>query len=192
MKIKYLALLIVFALTACKQEVRIKKIDVSEHGIFVNTKQSITAKINELIDSLNDEPVSITFPKGRYDFYPDSNYFRSYFETNTYDVNPKRLAILLDKKKNITIDAQGSDFIYHGHLQPFTLDNSENIIIRNVNIDWDKPLTAESEVIEADSVHILIKIDTAQFPYIVHPCIQSDLLKEVNLLFFYLQNLVNL
>ena len=70
-------------LTACKQEVRIKKIDVSEHGIVANTKQSITAKINELIESLNDEPVIITFPKGRYDFYPDSNYFRPYFETNS-------------------------------------------------------------------------------------------------------------
>ncbi len=168
MKTIFLSITIAFIFTACKQEVRIKKIDVSDYGIVANTKQNTTAKINELIESLNDEPVIITFPKGRYDFYPDSNYFRPYFETNTYDVNPKRLAILIDKKKNITIDARGSDFIYHGHIQPFTLDNTENISIRNVNIDWDKPLTAESEVIEADSVHILIKIDTAQFPYTVH------------------------
>ncbi|MBK7651844.1 MAG: hypothetical protein IPJ20_15475 [Flammeovirgaceae bacterium] len=125
-------------------------------------------KINKLIENLNDEPATIVFPKGRYDFYPDSSYFKTYFETNTYDVNPKRLAILLERKKNITIDAQGSDFIYHGHIQPFTLDNSENIKIENVNIDWDQPLTAESEVIESDSTHILIKIDTMQFPYLVH------------------------
>jgi hypothetical protein len=168
MKIKYLSFIIIFMLVACKQEVRIKKINVSDHGIVANTKQSITSKINKLIEGLNGEAVTIIFPKGRYDFYPDSNYFRPYFETNTYDVNPKRLAILLDKKKNITIDAQGSDFIYHGHIQPFTVDNSENITIKNVNIDWDKPLTAESEVIEADSTHILIKIDTNQFPYTVH------------------------
>jgi hypothetical protein len=112
--------------------------------------------------------VEIVFPKGRYDFYPDSNYLRNYYETNTYDVNPKRLAILLDKKKNITIDAGGSDFVFHDHIQPFTLDNSENITIKNVNIDWDFPLTADAEVIEADSVHILVRIDTCQFPFIVH------------------------
>jgi hypothetical protein len=78
------------------------------------------------------------------------------------------LAILLEKKKNLTIDAQGSDFIYHGHIQPFTVDNSENITIKNVNIDWAQPLTAEAKVIEADSNHILVEIDTFQFPYTVH------------------------
>ena len=165
----YLSLLIAFIFIGCKPEETTKKIDVSDYGIVANTKKSITASINKLIEGLkNDEPVTIIFPKGRYDFYQDSSYFKPYFETNTYDVNPKRLAILLEKKKNVTIDAQGSDFIYHGHIQPFTLDNSDNITLKNINIDWEKPLTAESEVIEADSKHILIKIDATQFPYTVH------------------------
>ena len=124
-------------LSACSQEAEIKQINVKDYGIEANTKVSITGAINELIHNLDDDQVVISFPKGRYDFYPDSAYFRDYFESNTYDINPKRLAILLDKKKNITIDAQGSDFIFHGHIQPFTLDNSENINIKNVNFDWD-------------------------------------------------------
>ena len=159
--------LTIIILTACTFEEKVEKIDVSEYGIIANTRQNITSSINQLIEELGDKPVEIVFPKGRYDFYPDSNYFKTYFETNTYDVNPKRLAILLEKKKDITIDAQGSDFIYHDHIQPFTIDNSENITIRNVTIDWDFPLTAESEVIEASSTHILIKIDLKQFPYTV-------------------------
>jgi len=168
MKAIFSSIAIGFIFGACQQEEKIKKIYVSDHGIAANTRNSITAKINQLIEGLDDEPVEIVFPKGRYDFYPDSNYLRPYFETNTYDVNPKRLAILLANKKNITLDAQGSDFIYHDHIQPFTLDNSENITIKNVNIDWDIPLTAESEVIEADSTHLLIKIDITQFPYTVN------------------------
>jgi hypothetical protein len=168
MRIIYLSFLILFILISCKQKETIQTINVKDYGIPANTFQSITTEINELIEGLNDGPVVIVFPKGRYDFYPDSNYLRPYFETNTYDVNPKRLAILIDKKKNITIDAQGSNFIYHGHIQPFTLDNSENICIKNVNIDWDKPLNAEAEIVETDSTHILMKIDTNQFPYKVH------------------------
>ncbi|TRX71237.1 right-handed parallel beta-helix repeat-containing protein [Carboxylicivirga sp. M1479] len=158
----------VFTFTSCTHPNQIKTINVQDYGIEANTKQCITSDINKLIESLGDEAVEIVFPKGRYDFYPDSNYLRPYYETNTYDVNPKRLAILLDKKKNITIDAQGSDFIYHGHIQPFTLDNSENITIKNVNIDWDIPLTAEAKVVEADAKHILLKIDESQFPYSVN------------------------
>ncbi len=173
MIIKYFKNIIVFAFFAaaifstCTTQ-KVKKIVVSDYGIKANTKQSITAQVNKLIEDLNDEPVEILFPKGRYDFFPDSNYFKPYFETNTYDVNPKRLAIFLKNKKNIIINAQGSDFIYHNHIQPFTLDNSENITIKNVNIDWEFPLTAESEVIEASAKHILLKIDTAQFPYKMH------------------------
>lgn len=143
-------------------------INVQDYGITPNTGENITSKINKLIESIGTAPVVISFPKGRYDFYPDSTYMKPYYESNTYDVNPKRLAILIDHKQHIVIDANNSDFIYHDHIQPFTLDNSSNITIKNVNIDWDKPLTAESEVISADSTHILIKIDTAQFPYTIH------------------------
>ncbi|MBK3519670.1 right-handed parallel beta-helix repeat-containing protein [Carboxylicivirga marina] len=140
-------------------------INVEEYGIKADTQECIVAQINQLIENLDEQPTTIVFPKGRYDFYPDSNYLRPYFETNTYDVNPKRLGILLDKKSNITIDGQGSEFIYHGHIQPFTLDHSSNITLKNINIDWDIPLTAESEVMEASSSHLLLKIDTKQFPF---------------------------
>ncbi|UOB18446.1 alpha-1,3-galactosidase-related protein [Abyssalbus ytuae] len=168
MKTIYKYILIAILFSGCAEKLKIKEINVSDYGIVPNTKKNFTKEINELIYNLNDEPVTILFPKGRYDFYPHSLYFRPYYETNTYDLNPKRLAILIEKKKNITIDAQGSDFIYHDHIQPFTVDNSENISIKNVNIDWDQPLTAEAEVIEADSTHILVKIDKKQFPYAVH------------------------
>jgi hypothetical protein len=162
----FISVLLVFS--ACKPEQKVRVINVKDFGIEANTYESITGKINKLTETLGEEPTLIVFPKGRYDFWPDSNYFKPYYETNTYDVNPKRLAIFLENKKNITIDAQESDFIYHDHIQPFTLDNSENITIKNVNIDWEKPLTAEAEVLEADAKHIKVKIDTFQFPYKVH------------------------
>lgn len=166
---KLMSFLLILSFVSCQTEMPTKVIHVGEYGIKPNTKQSITAQINHLIDEIDDngKETIIVFPKGRYDFYPDSNYLRPYYETNTYDVNPKRLAILFDSKKNITLDAQGTDFIYHGHIQPFTIDHSENITIKNVNIDWDKPLNAEGKIIEADGDHILMRIDSLQFPYTV-------------------------
>lgn len=159
-----LAILILLGSCTQKQEI----INIKDHGILPNTGENMVGIINEIINGLDSFPTTIIFPKGRYDFYPDSNFTAAYFETNTYDVNPKNLAILLRNKKNVIIDAQGSDFIYHGHIQPFTIDNSENICIENVNIDWDHPLTAEALVLEADSSHILIQIDTIQFPYLLN------------------------
>ncbi|PID26479.1 MAG: alpha-1,3-galactosidase B [Candidatus Cloacimonadota bacterium] len=168
MKKTLITLLFACLTTGYNSELDTNIINVSDYGIIPNTKECITSKINKIIENLEDKPTTIIFPKGRYDFYPDSNYLKNYYETNTYDINPKRLAIFLERKRNITIDAKGSDFIYHDHIQPFTVDNCSNIKIKNVNIDWDNPLTAESEIIEADSTHILIKIDKGQFPYTVH------------------------
>lgn len=155
-------------LTICIAQNKGKKINVNDYGIVANTKENLTVKVNKMIESLGNEDVQIVFPKGRYDFYPDAAYYRTYYESNTYDADTRKLAVLIKNKKNITIDAKQSDFVYHGHIQPFTLDNTENITIKNVNIDWDVPLTTEAEVIEADSKHILIKIDIAQSPYRIH------------------------
>lgn len=45
------------------------------------------------------------------------------------------------------IDGNGSELIFHGHLQPFTLDGCENITLRNFTIDWEKPIVSECRVI---------------------------------------------
>ncbi|RED26396.1 hypothetical protein BD847_0314 [Flavobacterium cutihirudinis] len=168
MKKIFLTSILLSFLTICTAQNKVKKINVKDYGILANTKENLTAKVNQLIEGLGNESVQITFPKGRYDFFPDANYYRTYYESNTYDADTRKLAILIKNKKNITIDAQQSDFVYHGHIQPFTLDNAENITIKNINIDWDVPLTSESEIIEADENHILMKIDITQSPYKIH------------------------
>ena len=69
MKILISSLMIMFVLFACKNEKKIKQINVNDFGITANTNQSVTALVNQLIENLSDEPVKIIFPKGRYDFY---------------------------------------------------------------------------------------------------------------------------
>ena len=126
----------------------------------------MTSKMNRLIESLPDgTTIQLVFEDGRYDFYPDSNYFKPYFETNTYDVNPKRLGIFVSGKKDIIFEGNGAEFVFHGHIQPITLERSENVTIRNMSIDWDVPLTAEAKVVAADNLHVQLEIDPEQFPY---------------------------
>jgi hypothetical protein len=79
----YLITLMVFYFIGCTVESKIKLIDVSDYGITPNTGMNTSVEINRLIEGLDDEAVTIVFPKGRYDFYPDSSYFKEYFETNT-------------------------------------------------------------------------------------------------------------
>lgn len=162
---RFILMFFLLALLGCKTAPPLV-VDVSEFGIVPGTAENTTGKLNRLIDSLaSGKPLILRFQPGRYDFFPDSAWAREYFETNTYDVNPKRLGVLIDRKRNVTIDGQGADFIFHGHMQPFTLDHSENISIRNLNIDWDKPMTAEAQILASGPDEILLGIDTIQFPY---------------------------
>ena len=109
----------------------------------------------------------LIFPKGRYDFWPQHSIEREYFESNTTDINPKRLAVLIDNIDGLTIDAGGSDFIMHDRMQPFTIDNSRNIVVRNVNIDWDIPLSAQAVVGETADGYIDLHINGYESPYII-------------------------
>ena len=144
-------------------------LDITDFGIKPGTGENAIFAVQEAIEKAKsiDGEVLIKFPVGRYDFRTDSSHVKTYFESNTTDNNPKNLAFLIEKCQNLIIDGGGSDFVFHGPMQPFSIDNSKNITIKNVNIDWDIPLTAQAEVISATNNIIELKIDTNQFPYII-------------------------
>jgi hypothetical protein len=52
-------------------------------------------------------------------------------------------------------------------MQPFTIDNSRNITIRNLSIDWDIPLSAQAQVAEVTGEYIDLDINACESPYII-------------------------
>jgi hypothetical protein len=92
---------------------------------------------------------------------------REYFESNTTDINPKRLAVLIEDKTDFRLDGGGSEFIMHDRMQPITVDNSNGVNIENLSIDWEVPLTAEAQVTKVLENGFEIKIDASMFPYII-------------------------
>ncbi len=109
----------------------------------------------------------LIFPKGRYDFWPEYTTKKNYFESNTDVIPLRRCPILFEQMKNLTIDCQGADFVFHDHMQPFTIDGCENITIRNVSIDWDIPMTAQAQVMAVTSNYIDLAINVTESPYII-------------------------
>ncbi|MBS1915607.1 MAG: alpha-1,3-galactosidase B [Bacteroidetes bacterium] len=111
--------------------------------------------------------VVLIFPQGRYDFWPQYCEEKLYYESNT-DVIPLRTCpILILQQHHFIIDGSGADFIFHGRMQPFTIDSSTDITIKNVNIDWDIPMTAQAQVMEVNDNYIDVAINTKESPYII-------------------------
>lgn len=143
-------------------------IQVTEYGLKPNSRINAVRAVKNALEACRakENPV-LVFPKGRYDFWPEYSTRKLYYESNT-DVIPERVCpILIENFKGLTIDCEGSDFIFHAAMQPFTIDKSENITLKNINIDWDIPLTAQAQVVETNDNYIDIAINVLESPYVI-------------------------
>lgn len=143
-------------------------IRVANFGLQPNSRVNAVPYLQKALAKAAEKPGSvILLDNGRYDFWPQQATEREYHETNTYDINPKILAVFLEKVNNLTIDGRGAELIMHGRMQPFTLDHCTNITLKNFSIDWEIPLTAQGEVVTRNSHSIDLAIDRMQYPYII-------------------------
>lgn len=161
-------LLLSLGITTSGFSIQYDTLRVTDFGLLPDSRQNATLVIQKVLKKASelDHPM-IVFKKGRYDFWPQYAEEKVYYESNTTDINPKRLGILVENFENLVIDGSGAEFIFHDRMQPVTVDNSSNVEIRNFTIDWDIPLTAQAEVMEIDDVSILLKINKYESPYII-------------------------
>lgn len=104
---------------------------------------------------------------GEHHFYADRAQQDSLYLSNTTDVLPKNLAIVLRGLRDVVIDGGGAMLVMHGQIQPLTLLDCQNVKVKNLRIDWRYPLTAQGRVESVDHKGFAVKIDTSQFPYLV-------------------------
>jgi hypothetical protein len=141
---------------------------ITDFGIQPDSRQNAVPAVQRALEKCRSMPNAILyFPRGRYDFWPQHAVEKVYFESNTTDNNPKRNAIFIYGMQGLKIEGGGSSFIYHDRIQPFTIDSSRDIIIQNLSIDWDIPLTAQAEVLDTGSNFVDLQIDEQQYPFII-------------------------
>lgn len=87
----------------------------------------------------------IKFPKGTFHFYP--TYAPDFYCAITNNDNGlKRTPFPIIDFKNFHLDGGGSDFIFHGRILPFIIENSSGIAITDLNIDWEVPFFVQGTV----------------------------------------------
>ncbi len=107
-----------------------------------------TPKLYESLKGLESGSV-ITFEKGIYNFYPEKAIEKYCYISNHNDVIT-RIAFDMDGVENITIDGNGSEFIFHGRMIPFLVADSENITVKNLSIDYSEPFHSEGTVVSVN------------------------------------------
>lgn len=124
-----------------------QKIDMSAYNI--TGVKDVTPIVYKAIKAIKGE-ATLVFPKGTYHFYPEKAVGKFHSMTN-HDNGYKYFAFPLEGFKNLTIDGQGSEFIFHDQIIPFLVENSQNITLKNFSIDWEIPFYIQATVLQSDS-----------------------------------------
>jgi hypothetical protein len=105
----------------------------------------------------------IKFSPGRYDFWPDRAFEKYLFVSNN-DEGLKRIAFHLENLSEVEIDGQGAEFIFHGFLVPFAVENCSVVTLRDFSVDYARPFSSEGEILEVEPDAITVRFPE-QYPY---------------------------
>ena len=103
--------------------------NLSQYGITPGAEHNISplvdAAIKKIRTEINDsDSIVLKFTKGTYHFYEEGATQKEYYISNHDQTQPKYIGIDLTDFQHMTLDGNGSDFIFHGQMLPICLINS--------------------------------------------------------------------
>ena len=129
--------------------------------------ENLTEKLQEILANLNpNEESVIEFEKGVYRFYRKGSVKHKIFSSGGPSVE-NYVVFPIFNIKNLTIDGNGSDFIFCDRMQTFMVQNSENITLRNFQTDFSFLRYAYARVGEVNADGFSIALDKTKFEYFV-------------------------
>ncbi len=137
---------------------------VTDWGALPNSFSDVTLAVQKAIEVCRSQNSSILyFPKGRYDFWPDDATETHYYISNTSSekevpIKKQRVGLFLKHLKNITVEGNGSEFVFHGKMISWVIDSSENIHFKNLSINYERPGMSEITIQEATPTQVIAKV----------------------------------
>lgn len=121
-------------------------IDVTDYGADPSGRTDSVVPIRKAIEAAKkvEGPVVLNFPTGEYNLWPDDATVRRIYISNSttpsetdYEENSIRtIGILLENLKDVTVEGNGSELIYHGKMMSFAMIGCENVKIQNLSYDF--------------------------------------------------------
>ena len=117
--------------------------EVTQFGLPKNIDAGVTEALRQM-----QPGDTLHFPKGEYHFYKD--YCQSLVvhtsNTDSFQRPKKTFGILLQDKKQLTLDGDGSVFVFHGNISALGVLRCRQITLRNFTIRYACPTNVELEV----------------------------------------------
>lgn len=151
----------VFAQTVDTTDTRenVTVIDVTDFGADpTGIEDSQPAVIKAIEAAKNVEgPVTINFPEGTYQMYPDKAFKKEMYLSNTTGIDAgekiRTVGICLEEMNDVIVEGNGSRFMFHHKMTPYATINCQNVTLQNFSIDFATPTCYEMVATERDEAN---------------------------------------
>ncbi|MCC2683626.1 MAG: Alpha-galactosidase, family [Paenibacillaceae bacterium] len=142
-------------------------IHINDFADYIGDNQDMGSAIFHAVQQCAKQPNTVlSFPQNTYHVHPD-RCDEQYLFISNHDHSLKRIAFALENLSDVTIDGNGSQFMFHGRVMPFMLRNCKNVTIRNLSIDYERPFFTQGVVLDASLEHVTLNIDPEEYPFYV-------------------------
>lgn len=108
-----------------------------------------TTPIREILRNNRQGNIILEFEKGVYHFYPETAE-GLYICVSNNDNGYKRVAFNLSGMENVRVEGIDTEFLFHGSMVPFYINEARDISISGINMDYDYSFILEGEVVAND------------------------------------------
>lgn len=141
---------------------------VSDFGARPYTYENCVSRLQEAISECKRSGARVlSFEKGRYDIWPEGAIRREHFISNTSTEQEcpskvKTIGLLFEDMKNLTIEGNGATLMFHGKMTTIALEHCENLIFKNLHVDFERPAGSEMLFtrVDGDEVEVSVHRDT--------------------------------
>ena len=159
---KGIFMLIALALTLTANA-KVLKYTARQFGMKPGTQENLAPKMQKALLTISKamkqgDRVVFSFERGRYNFYPEGSAERELYISNHDQVNPKHVAVSLDRMHNVTIEGNGADIICHGRMLPIAMTDCKDMTLHALHVDFQMPHIAQASIVSNDASGITVKM----------------------------------
>ena len=153
--------LILSTVTATARETAV--LDMAAYGAKADGSDTTPFVRAALDEARRSKATKLTFPAGRYDFWPQ-NASEQYLFISNNDEGLKRVIFPLTDIEGLEIDGGGATFIFHGPMVPFLIGESKGVTLKNFSFDFSRPFHSEGRVLAVTDDSVDLEFSN-EFPY---------------------------
>lgn len=135
-------------------------------GIRPGVEEDQTLAFNKALEAMRQAPGStLKLEKGTYHFWHQGAMRRHFHVSNHDQPLWHPVGISLADLRSVTIDGQGSTFLFHGQMLPVLIQDSEKVTLQGISIDFSRPHHSQGVISKVDQGSYELEVDPKLYPH---------------------------